>query len=210
MGKIGCVLTGVCLVLCLGAAAEAQVSIGIGLPNVSIGINVPLYPDLVRVPGYPVYYAPRVNANYFFYDGMYWVLTNDIWYSSAWYNGPWHAVAPEVLPYYILRIPVRYYRLPPPYFSGWHADSPPRWHEKWGRDWEKKRSGWNQWNRRTALRPAPLPRYQSRFPADRYPQVEKQRMLHNERYRYEPRSSIVREHYKAKRQGPPDRGKRGR
>ena len=52
-------------------SANAQISVGIGTPSVSIGINVPLFPELVRVPGYPVYYAPRLNSNYFFYDGMY-------------------------------------------------------------------------------------------------------------------------------------------
>jgi len=45
-------------------SATAQVS-------VSIGINVPSYPELVRVPGYPVYYAPGLNSNFFFYDGSY-------------------------------------------------------------------------------------------------------------------------------------------
>lgn len=34
--------------------------------QVSIGINLPIYPNLVVVPGYPVYYAPQLNANYFF------------------------------------------------------------------------------------------------------------------------------------------------
>ena len=61
------------MLLCMATSATAQVSIGIGLPNVSIGINLPLFPDLVAVPGYPVYYAPQMEANYFFYDGMYWV-----------------------------------------------------------------------------------------------------------------------------------------
>src|SRR5690348_5230862 len=57
--------------------------------NVSIGINVPAYPSLVRVPNYPVYYAPSLQANYFFYDGLYWVYGADgIWYESPWYNGP--------------------------------------------------------------------------------------------------------------------------
>ena len=51
--------------------------------QVSIGINLPIYPNLVVVPGYPVYYAPQLNANYFFYDGMYWVYQNDYWYSSS-------------------------------------------------------------------------------------------------------------------------------
>lgn len=210
MGNVRFILVGFCLSMCLVEAAPAQVSIGIGLPNVSIGINLPVYPNLVRVPGYPVYYAPRVNANYFFYDGMYWVFLNDVWYASAWYNGPWHVVAPDVLPYYILRVPVRYYRQPPPYFRNWRESAPPRWHEKWGRDWQEKRSGWNQWNRKTAPAPAPLPRYQRRYPADNYPQLEKQRMLHNERYRYEPRSRIVREQYKIQRSESVKHGKHGR
>jgi len=77
-------------------SAIAQVSIGIGLPGVSIGINLPVYPELVPVPGYPVYYAPRLNSNYFFYDGLYWVYQGDSWYASEWYNGPWALVAPEV------------------------------------------------------------------------------------------------------------------
>ena len=79
------------MLLCSVTSAAAQVSIGIGLPNVSIGINLPLFPELVPVPGYPVYYAPRVDANYFFYDGMYWVYQDDNWYASSWYNGPWGA-----------------------------------------------------------------------------------------------------------------------
>src|SRR5258706_15841132 len=111
------------LLMLLGSApsAIAQVSIG-----VSIGINLPVYPEFVQVPGYPVYYAPRVNSNYFFYDGLYWVYLGDNWYASEWYNGPWALVAPEVVPLYILRIPVRYYRRPPAFFRGWRADAPPR------------------------------------------------------------------------------------
>src|SRR6266480_2678218 len=83
------------MLVCSVASASAQVSIGIGLPNVSIGINVPLFPELVPVPGYPVYYAPRMEANYFFYDGMYWVYQGDTWYASSWYNGPWWVATPE-------------------------------------------------------------------------------------------------------------------
>ena len=39
--------------------------------QVNIGISVPVYPNLVVVPGYPVYYAPQIDSNYFFYDGLY-------------------------------------------------------------------------------------------------------------------------------------------
>jgi len=142
--------------------AVAQVSVAIGLPGVSIGFNVPVYPDLVRVPGYPVYYAPRLNANFFFYDGMYWVYQADNWYASSWYNGPWDFVAPHAVPLFVLRVPVRYYRSPPPYFRGWQRDAPPRWGDHWGNDWGQRRSGWDKWDRRSVPRPAPLPVYQKK------------------------------------------------
>ena len=106
------------MLLFSAAPAAAQVSVGIGFPGVSIGINLPAYPQLVRVPGYPVYYAPSLNSNFFFYDGMYWVYQGDNWYASSWYNGPWGLVAPAVVPLYVLRVPVRYYRQPPVYFGG--------------------------------------------------------------------------------------------
>src|SRR6478672_11760936 len=85
------------MLLCSITSATAQVSVGIGLPGVNIGINLAAYPQLVLVPGYPVYYAPQVNSNYFFYDGMYWLYQADNWYASSWYNGPWQVVAPEAV-----------------------------------------------------------------------------------------------------------------
>jgi len=186
------------IALCLlfgSVSAIAQVSVGIGLPGVSIGVNVPVYPELVRVPGYPVYYAPRMRSNYFFYDGMYWVYTDDNWYASSWYNGPWALVAPEVVPLFILRVPVRYYRVPPPYFRGWRADAPPRWGEHWGNSWAERRHGWDRWDRRSIPAAAPLPAYQRRYSGDRYPQVAQQPAVHAQNYRYQPRESAVRQHY---------------
>jgi hypothetical protein len=201
-------------VLVLSATpAVAQVSIGIGLPNVSIGINLPTYPRLVRVPGYPVYYAPGVNANFFFYDGLYWVYRDDNWYASSWYNGPWGPVAPEAVPLYILRVPVRYYRQPPTYFGGWRPDAPPRWGEHWGREWEQRRSGWDRWNRNAVPAPAPLPAYQRRYTGERYPQqVEQQQMLRNRNYRYQPRDPVVRQHYQGEgpQRGPQQQEQRQR
>ena len=144
--------------------AWAQVSIGIGMPGVSIGINVPVYPRLVRVPNYPVYYAPGLQANFFFYDGMYWVFESDNWYASSWYNGPWSLVGPEYVPVYVLRVPVRYYRSPPVYFRGWRADAPPRWGDHWGNDWQQRRDGWDRRDRSRPPPPAPLPGYQRKFP----------------------------------------------
>jgi hypothetical protein len=181
----------------LGSAtsAMAQVNIGIGLPGVNIGINLPVYPELVQVPDYPVYYAPRLNSNFFFYDGLYWVYQDDEWYASSWYNGPWELVAPQVVPVYVLRIPVRYYRVPPVYFRGWRADAPPRWGEHWGPSWERGRSGWDRWSRGSAPAPAPLPDYQRHYPGDRYPRLEQQRELHGQNYRHQSRDAIVRQRF---------------
>ena len=172
--------------------ARAQISVGIGMPGIDIGINVPVYPNLVPVPGYPVYYDPRADSNYFFYDGMYWVYREDNWYASDWYNGPWRSVGPEDVPLFVLRVPVWYYRQPPAYFHGWVGDAAPRWGEHWGRGWEARRAGWDHWDRRSAPRAAPLPAYQARYSGDRYPrEMDQQRSIRTENYHYQPRAAVT-------------------
>lgn len=175
--------------LCAATAAPARAAVG-----VSIGINIPAYPRMVVVPGYPVYYAPALQANLFFYDGMYWVLAGDNWYMSSWYNGPWYIVEPAYVPYYLLRVPVRYYRAPPPYFHGWPRSAPPRWGQHWGPGWEREHRNWDRWDRHSAPRPAPLPSYQRGYSGDRYPGPAQQSNLHTRNYRYQPRSEVARQH----------------
>jgi hypothetical protein len=167
--------------------ARAQVSISV--PGLSIGIDLPQLPRLVRVPGYPVYYAPQLRSNYFFYEGMYWVFESNNWYASAWYNGPWSEVNPQSVPLFILRVPVQYYRSPPPFFQGRQVSEAPRWAEHWGEDWARHRPGWDQWDRRFKPRPAPLPNYQRQYPAPRYPRVEQQLPLHERNYPYSRRDT---------------------
>lgn len=175
--------------------AETQLSIGIGSPNVNIAINIPDYPEFVVVPGYPVYYAPELEANFFFYDGLYWVYQDDNWYESSWYNGPWWFVDPEAVPLYVLRIPVRYYRQPPRYFFGWSVDRAPRWGEHWGGGWEQHRRGWDSWNHNAAPKAAPLPVYQQQYSGNRYPrQLEQQQNLQQKNYRFQPRDPLVKQH----------------
>ena len=181
-------------------AAEVNIGIGISLPNVSIGITLPLYPQLVPVPGYPVYYAPGVQTNYFFYDGMYWVYQDDYWYTSYWYNGPWSIVDPVALPVYLLRIPVRYYHHPPAYFHGWRSDEPPRWGQHWGPQWEQHRRGWDRSNRNAVPSRAPLPTYQRQFSGDRYPRMEQQQRLHQQHYGYQPRNKDFRQQQQQQQQ----------
>ena len=183
------------ILLAPAMAAQAQVSISIGLPHMSIGINVPTVPDLVQVPGSPCYYAPGMDSNYFFYDGMYWVLQGDDWYASSWYNGPWAPVHPEAVPPYILRIPVGYYRRPPAYFRGWRAEGPPRWDDHWGRDWAERRRGWDRWDRRDVPPPAQVPYYQRNYRGAEYPSPERQHGIHAQNYHYQPQEPVVRDHY---------------
>lgn len=184
------------MLLCPVLSTHAQISVGVGISGVNIGINVSAYPDLVLVPGYPVYYDPRANWNYFFYDGLYWVYQADNWYASSWYNGPWELVDPEDVPLFVLRVPVRYYRRPPVYFRSWRADAPPQWGEHWGRDWEARRGGWDRWEPRSAPPPAPLPGYQRQYSGDRYPRaVEQQRSIQTENYHYQPHEAVTQQHF---------------
>jgi hypothetical protein len=191
------------------AFAQFSVGIGIGMPNVRIGINVPAYPNLVPIPGYPVYYVPGMPANYFFYDGMYWAYDNDTWYSSTWYNGPWGVVAPEAVPLFILRVPVRYYARPPLYFRGWAGGGPPHWGEHWGGGWEQGHAGWDHWDHRAAYARAPLPSYQRQYSGGRYPGAEQQQAMHNQNYHYQPHEAVVQQHFQAQSaphpQGQPPR-----
>lgn len=171
--------------------------------QVSIGIHLQFFPDFEPVPGYPVYYAPRLDSNLFFYDGLYWIYVDDYWYSSSWYDGPWDMVPPEFVPLFVLRVPVRYYRRPPPYFRGWVVDAPPRWDEHWGRDWAQHRRGWDRWDRAAIPPPAPLPTYQRQYSGDRYPRVDQQRTLRDQHYRYQPHEPLVRQQYQKPVQSAP-------
>ena len=182
--------------LCTLNPAQAQISVGIAAPGISIGINVPVYPQMMQVPGYPVYYDPSANSNYFFYDGLYWVYSDDNWYQSGWYDGPWQSVEPEYVPLFVLRVPVRYYRQPPPYFRGWRADASPRWGEHWGHDWEQRHGDWDRWDRRSAPAAAPLPIYQRQYSGDRYPRaVEEQHSIRSDHYRYQPQEAATQRYF---------------
>lgn len=161
-----------------------------------IDVDVPEYPQMVPVPDSPVYYAPNVDSNYFFYDGMYWDYYNDGWYSSPWYNGPWSIVDPIYVPTYVLWVPIRYYRRPPHYFHGWRNDRPPRWGERWGRDWQARHNHIFRGPQRPGYARAPLPDYQRSYNRSNYPRAtQQQSTLHSQHYGYRPQEHVVREQY---------------
>jgi hypothetical protein len=178
------------LVTTMTTEMTAQAQIG-----VHIGVDLPVFPRLVVVPGYPVYYAPAVRANYFFYDGLFWVFNVDdgYWYSSSWYNGPWVVVEPEFVPQPILVVPYRYYRVRPVYWGGWAYDRPPRWDVYWGPTWVEHHHGWDHWDRSRRISAAPLPVFQRQYDRSHYPSPAQQVTIYRERYNYRPRDVVVRE-----------------
>lgn len=163
--------------------------------SVSIGINVGSYPALQRIPGYPVYYVPGMRANYFFYDGLYWVYVPDGWYVSPWYDGPWDFVPVDNVPLFVLRVPVRYYGYPPVIFRQWLVDAPPRWDTVWGPDWASRHRQWQHWNRAATPPPAPLPRYQRSYTRANYPDEVRRRELAQQHYSYKPHDAQARQQW---------------
>jgi hypothetical protein len=127
------VAVGAVLAWLMGTVASAQA-------QVHIDVHLPGPPGLVAVPVQPdVSYAPSVNANYFFYDGRYYVFTNGGWYVARGYNGPWAAVAPAYVPRPLLRVPVQYYHRPPGQWKRWQRAQAPRWERRWGERWVERR-----------------------------------------------------------------------
>ncbi len=161
-----------------------------------IDVDVPEYPEMVPVADSPVYYAPGVASNYFFYDGLYWDFYNDGWSSSPWYNGPWSIIDPIYVPTYILWVPIRYYRHPPSYWRGWNAQRAPRWGERWGREWQVRHNEIFRGSGRPGHARAPLPEYQRSYNHSNYPRApQQQSMLHSQNYGYRPQENTVRQQY---------------
>jgi hypothetical protein len=118
------------VVVALVAPASAQV-------RVDIGVNLPSPPSLVVVPGTPVYTAVHAPANVFMYGHQYWVFTSNGWHVGPNWNGPWASVEPAYVPVPVLRVPVRYYAVPPAQWRGWKRDAPPHWDAHYGREWHE-------------------------------------------------------------------------
>ena len=174
------------LSLALPAAAQTYYDVGVDLPE---------YPEMQPIPESPVYYAPGVDSNYFFYDGAYWDYYNDGWYSSPWYNGPWEYVDPVYVPTYILWVPIVYYHHPHSHWRGWDARRPPHWSQHWGRDWQARHNAVYAGRSVGNVQRAPLPQYQQRFNRQNYPRGIQQSQLHGQFYNYQPREMVTRQAY---------------
>jgi hypothetical protein len=121
------------LILCLmlgclgsgpwGAAAGVRIDVQVGVPAPPLPppvivtepqpIVVEVRPQLVLVPGMPVYYAPDMPYTYFVHAGIAYVFHEGRWFRARTHRGPWTAMDVRHLPAPIRRVPVAYYRVPP-------------------------------------------------------------------------------------------------
>ena len=104
--------------------ADVHIGINIGVPPPPPPVAVEAPPPLVVVPRTPVYYAPELPYNYFYYGGLYYTFHDGNWFHAASYAGPWTFVAIERLPRPILAVPVTYYKVKP---GHWKEHGPPPW-----------------------------------------------------------------------------------
>jgi hypothetical protein len=117
------ILAAAVAMLFLGASARAsdvKINIGLGVPP--IVLTAP--PQLVVVPGTPVFYAPDVSANLFFYKGRYYTVANGVWSRAPAYNGPWAVIQIGQVPAPVVAVPVEYYKIPPGQLK---KKGPPPW-----------------------------------------------------------------------------------
>jgi hypothetical protein len=86
--------------------------------DVSIGINIPVSPpphvvftrppEMLVLPGSPVFVAPHPEVDVFFYSGYWWSPRGDRWYRSRAYNGPWRVMDHRYVPEYVRGVPRDY------------------------------------------------------------------------------------------------------
>ena len=101
-------------------AADVKIQLGLGVPP--LVLTAP--PQLVVVPGTPVYYAPDVSANLFFYNGRYYTVANGVWSMAPDYTGPWAVIQIGQVPAPVAAVPVEYYKIPPGQLK---KHGPPPW-----------------------------------------------------------------------------------
>jgi len=94
--------------------AQVNIDINIGTPSLPPPPVVLVSPPrLVVIPQTPVFYAPDVPYNYFFYGKKYYVFHEGAWFAARSHQGPWQFIAVEKVPRPLLGVPVAYYKIPP-------------------------------------------------------------------------------------------------
>src|SRR3989442_10129620 len=90
-------------------ATDVHIGINIGVPPPPPPVVVEAPPPLLVVPRTPVYYAPALPYNYFYYGGLYYTLPQDHLVYAPSFQRPWRLVPIQHLPRPDLPRPGRYY-----------------------------------------------------------------------------------------------------
>lgn len=87
-------------------------------PSIDIHIPLPLPPppprifikppEIIVIPGSPVFVAPHPDVDIFFYDDYWWSPRGDRWYRSRDYNGHWKEMDGRHLPDFVRHAPRNY------------------------------------------------------------------------------------------------------
>ncbi len=109
----------------LARADSLSIGVTLGNPPPPPPIVLQAPPQLAVVPGTPVYYAPSVSFNFFFYAGRHYVFHEGAWFVATSFGGPWTFIALERVPQPILAVPVVYYKIPPGHWK--NKTGPPPW-----------------------------------------------------------------------------------
>lgn len=84
--------------------AGMDVSVNIGIPAVVVAEP----PEMILVPNSQVYFAPSVQAELFFYRGIWYTRSGHRWYRGRSYRGPWAVASPRTVPGAFGRLPGNY------------------------------------------------------------------------------------------------------
>lgn len=123
------------------ASAGVSVNINIGPPP----IVLPAPPEMVMVPGSPVFFVPSLDFDVFFYGGYWWSPRGDRWYRSRAYNGPWQTINRRYIPRPVIRVPgdyrAIYEREPRIPYGQWKKERRQRENME-RREWKEGHDGW--------------------------------------------------------------------
>lgn len=99
-------LFGALLIPCGMKEASAGVNVNINLGPPPIVVARP--PEVVMIPGLPIYFVPNLDIDVFFYNGYWWSPRGGYWYRSRAYNGPWRGIDRRYVPAPLFRVPRDY------------------------------------------------------------------------------------------------------
>jgi len=116
------------------ASADVSVHIGIGAPLPTVVVPAP--PAVVVIPGTPVYYAPDVGIDLFFYSGRWYRKHDGHWYIATYYNGPWAYLPAARVPTVFVNLPGGSYNIPPGHQRIPYGQLKKHW-KKWDKEHRK-------------------------------------------------------------------------